>query len=603
MTDKTKTDNSKAPRQTLHGYVQCFPGMLKYQIVTKALMTIILLGLHTLIMLALKNTGRIALTSGDSGFLFSTWQGWLIILLFALMVIICVSLDINAKIINSANIIEDTHDNLFVSIIKGFKSISHFICPWGFLVIAYVSFVVPIIGIGFTSSLTENFKIPAWIFAGYVNQAWWPYAKAGVFLLLAFFGVKYVFTLHFVILGHEKVKQAMDHSAQLVKNHLIEVLFKYVLFAALGITAAVAGIYWLMAEGPFYLFDLSSFNLVTSRFITIFFYCTADIVYVILTLLITPTQILILTKLWYRFKGETNALVPVHEKKKHPVMEIVIFSLVIADLVVCFVGANNFATMFPSNRSVGIVAHRLGGNLGPENTLEGMKNADATGVWGNELDVERTKDGYYIVNHDDTFQRVAGLNKKPSDLTLEEIKTLTVKDSFDKTRPSTTVSTLDEILDEGKKNGQYLFVELKGQTADTRMADDVVQMIKDKGMENQCVIMSLKYKLMNYTETTYPEMNTGYIYSYAYGDQAEINVDSLILEVTTATSSVINEIHAQNKKVYVWTVDTETEMNHFLDSEADAIITNKVVQAEQIQTELNQRTDKERVQAFFTASD
>jgi len=53
-----------------------------------------------------------------------------------------------------------------------------------------------------------------------------------------------------------------------------------------------------------------------------------------------------------------------------------------------------------------------------------------------------------------------------------------VKNSFDISKPGQEVATLDEILNEAKgKIG--VFVELKGETADTKMVDDVVKIIKE----------------------------------------------------------------------------------------------------------------------------
>ncbi len=580
--------------------MQCIPGMLKYQAVTKLAVYGMVMLLNWLILLTLQNTDRIALTSGDSDFLFSTWQGWVIILLFAFMLLFCVSIDINAKVINSANILEDAHDNVFASLVKGFRSMGRFVSPWGIPIICYVSFVLPIIGLGYTSSLTETFTIPPWIYEGFVHKFWWPYAKVAIFAALVYIGIRYAFAIPCVVLGHEKAKTALKHSAEMVKVHLWDYLFKFVLCAVIAFPLAAKGLYWLLSDGLLSLISLSAVNLTLSRFIIVFVYLTATLVLGILTLLMTPIMILQLIRLWDQYQREDVSFVPERKAKHHVLLIVSLIVVIFLDLLVSAAGAFLFTSVFVNQSKTGIVAHRLGGNLGPENTLLGMQNAEATGVWGNEMDVERTRDGYYIINHDDSFQRVAGLNKKPSDLTLSEIKELYIKDSFDKTRPSAQVSTLEEVLDEGKKNGQYLLVELKGQTADTQMADDVVQMIKDKGMENQSLIMSLKYKLVEYTEAAYPEMNTGYIYSYAYGKQAEINVDSLILEVTPATTDVVREIHDQGKKVYVWTVDTDEELNQFLDSDVDGIITNEVVKAQKTQSKLNQRTDQERVKAFFT---
>ncbi len=56
--------------------------------------------------------------------------------------------------------------------------------------------------------------------------------------------------------------------------------------------------------------------------------------------------------------------------------------------------------MFPEETDVKIIAHRGGGNEGNENTQSGLNAAWKAGAYGSEIDIQRTKDGYYVVNHD-----------------------------------------------------------------------------------------------------------------------------------------------------------------------------------------------------------
>lgn len=45
-----------------------------------------------------------------------------------------------------------------------------------------------------------------------------------------------------------------------------------------------------------------------------------------------------------------------------------------------------------------------------------------------------------------------------------------------------------------------LFIELKGETADRQMADDTVKAVREYGMEDECVLISHKYELIDYIE-------------------------------------------------------------------------------------------------------
>jgi glycerophosphoryl diester phosphodiesterase len=89
-----------------------------------------------------------------------------------------------------------------------------------------------------------------------------------------------------------------------------------------------------------------------------------------------------------------------------------------------------------------LVAHRGSSKGAPENTLAAFdlawrENADAV-----EGDFYLTKDGAVICLHDGTFKRTAGVNKRPIDLTLKEIKKLDVGRWKNKKFVNETVPTL-----------------------------------------------------------------------------------------------------------------------------------------------------------------
>lgn len=594
------SQSSSSRKDQLRALFRCIPPLIRFQIVTKLLMAAILYVLNQLALLILRRTGRVALTSGDADWLFQTWEGWVILIGGAFTIIIMFCIDINAKIIYSDSLLQGKPLKIRNALLKGAASMRRFLNPIGILAIAYLSFAVPIIGIGFTSSLTSGFMIPPWIFEGFVGTFWWPIAKNGVLILLLYLGMRFSFLFHGVVLGKKKPAAAAKQSSAILHAHWKEFLVQYFAGTVIGLPLLNVCLYNAMTSLSFLLIDHSGAGLSATRFFNIFTCCLAAILFWFLTLLVTPCQIQVLTGLYSRWTARQSEPELPRAGRGFRIAAIlcVIAALAVSSLT-GLAGIYDFNDMFPDEISVKIVAHRLGGNLGPENTLAGMKAAEEQGTWGCEMDVQRTKDGYYIINHDDNFQRVAGDRRKSTEMTLAEIQQLRVKNRFDPRRPSAQVSTLEEVLDEAKEKGTFLFVELKGETADQKMADDVTAMIREKGMVDQCLIMSLKYPVISYEETTYPEMFTGYIYSYSYGDSADLNCDAMILEVSAATDDEVDKIHQYGKKVYVWTVDTHSRLKHFLSSSVDAIITNEVVQAEAVSASLDSRSERRRVTDFF----
>lgn len=96
-----------------------------------------------------------------------------------------------------------------------------------------------------------------------------------------------------------------------------------------------------------------------------------------------------------------------------------------------------------------MVAHRGLSALAPENTVKSFRLAGQKGFWGCETDVHMTADRKIIVNHDDTFQRMCGVNKKPGEMILDEIKQLKIRtgnhyEDYKNDAEATSIPTLEE---------------------------------------------------------------------------------------------------------------------------------------------------------------
>ena len=137
-------------------------------------------------------------------------------------------------------------------------------------------------------------------------------------------------------------------------------------------------------------------------------------------------------------------------------------------LALCAAGAlfmEVFISDIQSSHETAVIAHRAGGILAAENSLEGLEEAISHGAYGSEIDVQRTSDGHYVINHDSTFSRLCGVSKKASEMTLEEIRQLTITDSSGGETMTAKIPTLEEMLDTCGDRC-VLFIELKGETAE-----------------------------------------------------------------------------------------------------------------------------------------
>ena len=78
----------------------------------------------------------------------------------------------------------------------------------------------------------------------------------------------------------------------------------------------------------------------------------------------------------------------------------------------------------PSDQYVMVIAHRAAWRNFPENSIEAIRSAIKIGVDMVEVDVAKTKDGKFILMHDETVYRTTTASGKVTDLTYDEIKQL-----------------------------------------------------------------------------------------------------------------------------------------------------------------------------------
>ena len=130
----------------------------------------------------------------------------------------------------------------------------------------------------------------------------------------------------------------------------------------------------------------------------------------------------------------------------------------------------------------------------------------------------------------------------------------------------------------------------------------VARIIKEKGMQDQVVLISLKYDILDYIEQKYPEMQTGFLAFISMGEIENTPFDYLALEEEIATDETIEAVHSKGKKLIVWTVNEEDDISYFMTTDADAIITDSVKLSGEIKDRLTKRSPVEIILQKLWAS-
>ena len=575
----------KDRQNQLAPYIQALPGILQYQVFTKILLGLWLFLMGRVYRLLLSSTGRVAVSTGDFVFLFTRWQGLLIILLALVSLYVYVALDLNAKVILSRELLSGDGISAWDILKRALPTIKRFVCLEGLGVILYIALVAPILGFGVSLGMTKGLYIPTFISSVIADTPLYLVLATLAVLLFLSIGIANLFIIHGIVLDDLSVREAGAQSKRLIRENWKDYLKQNILLL-LVFAVLLAAVVLVVLVLPLALIQLLPLSAGVRRALTVFFVTSGVFLSLLADLSATPLYLMKMTELFYEYKKVPPIPFSLREERNHKLTVLGIVIWLLATLALTVYLTQQFDVLFPQDSTVRIIAHRGGGTEGAENTVAGIKKAWEVGAYGSEIDIQRTKDGCYVLNHDGNFQRVAGEKRKPEEMTLEEIKALRVDGE--------SVPTLEETLEASRGKG-VLFVELKGDTADQQMADDAVKTVREYGMEEECVLISLKYDLIDYIERTYPEIQTGYLTFASFGDTAKLNCDYLALEEESASADTISAIHKQGKKALVWTANEKNAQKHFLCSMIDGLITDNISQATSLLAQMRERSDLQRM--------
>lgn len=233
-------------------------------------------------------------------------------------------------------------------------------------------------------------------------------------------------------------------------------------------------------------------------------------------------------------------------------------------------------------RTMEVTAHRGASAFYPENTMAAFYGAKKLGADWIELDVQQTKDGQIAVIHDPSLQRTAGVSAFVRDLSYQEIAVLDAGSFFDSSFAGEKIPLLSEVAQFAKNNGIKLNIELKPVGHETDFEKQVIEVIRQTGIEDSCVITSQVYEVLETVKAYDPTIPTVYVMSLAYGDINQlIAADHFSIEATSATRNLISSVHNAGKQIFVWTVNTRDSITKMIELDVDNIITDDIELAKQ----------------------
>ncbi|KRN98773.1 glycerophosphoryl diester phosphodiesterase membrane domain-containing protein [Companilactobacillus kimchiensis] len=459
---------------------------------------------------------------------------------------------------------------------------------FGFFLL-YFLIITPFGSIGMSSSLLNKVKIPEFIIEWLFKE----HLPLGILLIIVYaiifyIGLRWIFVLPMMIFENKDIRDSIRRSWNLTKGRMIYYLG---IFAALIIVITVligvsTGLLIILQSG----FDHISFLKAIDFPMAIINMTAIQLINYLTSIYASGMVVLIILS-----DTQTNYFYPHKKHRSHKWFWGILGTFVMVSFI-------TYDTMYFNDWLLTppvTISHRgVDDGNGVQNTVQSLEATAKEKPDYIEMDIQETKDHQFVVFHDNTLKVLAGINKRPSQMTLEELKNTDIHENG----KTTKIVSFDDYLNTATRLHQKLLVELKSVPGNK--ADFVKLFAKKYGkqlLKNKDMVHSLNYNYIEETKDLLPKEHTSYILPFNLFGVPLTNANAFTMEYTTLNSSFVDDAHIQQKKVYAWTANDTESMDRMIFMGTDGVITDNLnTLKKEINVLFNDASYSKRISAYVT---
>jgi glycerophosphoryl diester phosphodiesterase len=227
-----------------------------------------------------------------------------------------------------------------------------------------------------------------------------------------------------------------------------------------------------------------------------------------------------------------------------------------------------------------IIAHRGDSANAPENTLAAFRMAAEKGADAIEFDVKLSADGEAIVLHDQTVDRTTDGHGDVRRLSLAALRDLEAGARFEGRFPGERIPTLEEVFTAVGAR-LHMNIELTNYaTPGDALVEKVAALVKKHRLQERVLFSSFFPRNLRRARELLPEVPRGQLAwrgwmgwpARAFGWRGDMY--ALHPYLSDVTPALVSRLHSAGKRVFVWTVNAEADMNHLIRLGVDGIFTD-----------------------------
>lgn len=214
--------------------------------------------------------------------------------------------------------------------------------------------------------------------------------------------------------------------------------------------------------------------------------------------------------------------------------------------------------LWENKGDVKMIAHRGLSGILLENTVPAFELAGQKSYYGIETDVHVTKDGKFIIVHDDDLERIAGLDLCIEETDYDTLRALRFKDVYgDSEEKNMYLPSLDEYLEICKQYDKQAILELKNKMQPHEVLG-IAKAVEDSGWFDRTTFISFSGENLVELRKGYPTADAQFLVEEATEEEIQFMIDNRFdadLRWDCVKTHVVERLHKAGLKVNCWTVD------------------------------------------------
>ena len=220
-----------------------------------------------------------------------------------------------------------------------------------------------------------------------------------------------------------------------------------------------------------------------------------------------------------------------------------------------------------------VISHRgVSNGNGVQNTIQSLEKTAQLKPDLIEMDIQETKDGQFVMMHDANLRGLAGINKTPQDLTLEELQEIDIHENGYETK----ISSFDDYLNRANELHQKLLIEIKTSHKDSpQMMDHFLEKYAAKIKVYGHQMQSLDYHVVE--KVTQYDKDIPIYFILPYNSVfPRTNATGYTMEYSTLDEYFVTKLWNTEQKLYVWTINSSESFDKSFRLGVNGMITDNL---------------------------